>query len=455
MVTLAPPANPIRAAFPTLLSPDAARVLYIAEQLEKFERAVLRRQNSVLSAQLTHLLSHARRHSPYWRERLASASIKGGTLEEKLGALPWMSRSELQSRFNELRVDFPQRKKMRTSILSTSGSTGTPIRIEHLTEIHNCHQFAAMLLTGRWHGIDPKKPTGTLLPKSVDNDREPLGYPFRWYGSVAVGFSRCTKSREYGQLYEYCAQKDPSYLFSGPNMMAGLARYALQNERRELRPEIGLSVGSTVTEETRELVKQSLGAKIVDRYSAEETGIIAIQCPKYEHFHVLSPLVVVEIVDESGAPCSVGQPGRVLVSNMQSYGMPLVRYDIGDMAEWGPPCDCGMTLPVIAKLWGRISHRITHPNGRTTYVKLFTREFEHLEGLQEFRFVLHQREVIVAQLKAKTPSTDLENSVTEVIQSAVGHPYRVEIRYVDEIDWGKSWKRENFAVSDSPPPQRT
>lgn len=454
MVELAPPTSPFSNSFPALLSNDAARVLHLAQQLEKFESAGPGEQNAVLSAQLTHLLRHAKRRSPYWRERLGAAETEGKTLDEKLGALPWLSRSELQSRFKELSIDFPQRKKMRTSILSTSGSTGTPVRIEHLPEIHNYFQFASMLLTGRWHRIDPKKSSGTLLPKSVDNDREPLGYPFRWYGPVAFGFSRCTAKREHSELYEYCAQKNPSYLFSGPNMLAGLARYALQNDRRELHPEIALSVGSTVTEETREIVEQGLGAKIVDRYSAEETGIIAIQCPKHEHLHVLSPMTVVEIVDESGAPCPVGQPGRVLVTYLQSYGMPLVRYDIGDMAEWGQPCDCGITLPVIARLWGRISHRISHPDGRTTYVKVFAREFEHLGGLEEYRFVLHRNEVIVAQLKVKVQSSELEHSVTELIQRAVGYPYRVDIRYVDEIEWGKSWKRESFAVSESPPPMQ-
>ncbi|MEJ2122903.1 MAG: hypothetical protein P8Z76_19830, partial [Alphaproteobacteria bacterium] len=80
-----------------------------------------------------------------------------------------------------------------------------------------------------------------------------------------------------------------------------------------------------------------------------------------------------------------------------------LRYDIGDVAEWGEPCDCGMTLPVIKRLWGRQRHFITHPDGRTSYVKLFlNRDFQ-------------------------------------------------ESWNVDEIDWGRSLKKEGFAVSDSPP----
>lgn len=111
-----------------------------------------------------------------------------------------------------------------------------------------------------------------------------------------------------------------------------------------------MTLGSLVTDEIREIVMEGLGTRIVDRYSTEETGYIALQCPKHNHFHVISPVTHVEIVDEDNNPCPVGTPGRVLLTSMQSYAMPLVRYEIGDMAEWGEPCDCGITLPVIKKL---------------------------------------------------------------------------------------------------------
>jgi phenylacetate-CoA ligase len=122
------------------------------------------------------------------------------------------------------------------------------------------------------------------------------------------------------------------------------------------------------------------------------------------------------------------------------------------MAEWGEPCDCGIALPVIKKLWGRLRHMITHPDGRTTYAVLYTRDFEDLENLEEYRFVLHQNSVVVAQLKVKEPSENLARSVTETVQRALTYPYSVRIQYVDKIDWGLSWKKESFAVSDSPPP---
>ena len=227
-------------------------------------------------------------------------------------------------------------------------------------------------------------------------DRAPLGQPYRWLGPVAVGFERCTKGREIDEIFEYCAKRKPAYLQCGPTQLTSLARYAIEHKRTDLRPEIALTLGSLVTDEIREIVMEGLGTKIVDRYSCEETGYIALQCPKHNHFHVMDAVTHVEIVDDENKPCPVGKPGRVLLTSMQSYAMPLIRYEIGDMAEWGEPCDCGITLPVIKTLWGRTRHLITTPEGKKTYARIYARDFEDIEGLEAYRFVLHQNKVVVA-----------------------------------------------------------
>ncbi|TFH48503.1 MAG: hypothetical protein E4H01_06210 [Lysobacterales bacterium] len=440
--------------FPRQLSGPAARVLHLHDQLKSFEELDQNDQERLLYTQLENLLTHAKRYSPFWSERLKSWAGQGFPVKELLSLLPELSRRELQSRFDELSANFPHRKRMHTSTLVTSGSTGTPVSIEHLVEIHNPLQCAAMLLTSRWHKIEPNKPTGTLRPKVEDNDRVPLGYPFRWYGPVAMGFSCQTADRDYGEIYDYCAKRNPSYLLAGPTLLRNLARFAIRNGRNDLRPEVALSYGSVVTNEIREIVRDGLSTKIVNRYSSEETGIIAIQCPTNDHLHVLSPLVFVEIVDDSGAECPIGQPGRVLVTNMHSYGMPLIRYDIGDIAEWGEPCDCGIALPVIKELWGRKRHNITDPDGRTRFVKvIFARDFEDTWNIEEYCFVLHQNAVVVAYLRAKEPSQKLSDTIVQMVQKALGYPYPVKVHFVSEIDWGLSWKKEAFSVSDSPPPE--
>jgi phenylacetate-CoA ligase len=445
------PLNSFRTIFPKQLPDAATRVLHIHQQLRKFERLTAQQQQKLLSGQLKHLLEHAKRHSPFWTERLARWTPQPQSLAEILGQVQPLTRKELQAQFDRLSAKFPKREALGVIEGSTSGSTGTPVRFERCAKLYMAQYYAVGLLCAMWHRMDPEKPLGVLGSRCKDKEKAPLGIPFRWFGPVAVGFERCTKDRDIADTYDYCARKNPTYLQAGPTLLASLARFALEHGRNKLRPEQVLTLGSVVTDEIRDLARRGLGAKIIDRYSCEETGYIAIQCPKHDHLHVISPVTLMEIVDDNGAPCGVGKPGRVLITSMQSYAMPLIRYEIGDIAEWGEPCDCGITLPVIRKLWGRTRHLITTPDGRRTYARIYARDFETIPGLLEYRFVLHQNEVIAAQLRVTEPSANIAEAVIERVQRALSFPYPVRVRYVPKIEWG-SWKQDCFAVSDAPCP---
>jgi phenylacetate-CoA ligase len=428
------------------------RVLHIHRQLQTFERSPAALQNQLLKGQLDNLLLHAKRYSPFWGERLANGKFQRRSLDQTLKDVSPLTRRDLQSEFERLSAKFPKRDALGVIQGHSSGSTGTPVRFERCSRLYMPLYFAVGYMCSRWHEMDQQKPLGVIGNRNKDKDSAPLGIPYRWLGPVAMGFERSTKDREIAETYDYCARKNPAYLQCGPTLLNALARYAVENGRNELRPEKALTLGSAVTDETRAHVSKGLGARIIDRYSCEETGYIALQCPKHDHLHVISPVTLVEIVDEDGEPCPPGKPGRVLLTSMQSYAMPLIRYEIGDMAEWGEPCDSGITLPVINKIWGRTRHLITTPDGHRTYFRVYARELQDIAGLIEYRFVLHQNAVVVAHLRVSQPSASIAAAVTEKVQHGLGYPYPVRVQFVEKIDWGGSWKQEAFAVSDAPAP---
>lgn len=60
-------------------------------------------------------------------------------------------------------------------------------------------------------------------------------------------------------------------------------------------------------------------------YSANEVGYIALQCPRTEVYHVLSEGALVEVLDEHGQACAPGAIGRVVVTPLHNFAMPLFR----------------------------------------------------------------------------------------------------------------------------------
>lgn len=446
------PLNSFGTVFPRQYSDAAARILHVHSQLKTFEKLPAKRQEALLSGQLNNLLRHAKRYTPFWNQRLSNWEPRQQPLGRTLEQIAPLTRKDLQNEFERLSAQFPNRQASAVTVGSSSGSTGTPVRFERWTSTYAPLYYAALMRSYEWHRINPQLPLGVVGTRCKDKENAPLGVPFRWLGPVATGFERCSKGREISEMYEYCAKRAPAYLQAGPTLLTSLARYAIDNDRKDLRPKLALAFGSIVTDEIREYVREGLGAKVIDRYSSEETGYIAVQCPTHNHLHVLSPITYVEIVDDEDKPCAVGEPGRVLLTSMQSYAMPLVRYEIGDMAEWGDPCDCGIRLPVIRKLWGRTRHLITNPDGKRTYARIYARDFEKIHGLLEYRIVLHQNAVVVAQVKFQERTKDAEAKIVELVQKALNYPYPVRLHYVEKIDWGKSWKQEYFGVSDEPPP---
>lgn len=82
-------------------------------------------------------------------------------------------------------------------------------------------------------------------------------------------------------------------------------------------------------------------------YGAVDTGLMGYQCPHSQGavHHELADHVNLEIVDPSTMrPVEGEQEGIVLVTTLDRFLMPLIRYVIGDAARWiEAPCPCGRT----------------------------------------------------------------------------------------------------------------
>ena len=91
--------------------------------------------------------------------------------------------------------------------------------------------------------------------------------------------------------------------------------------------------GEALDPEVRGLCREAWGVPVIDMYSANEVGYIALQCPGTEHYHVMAEGLLVEVLDDAGRACRPGETGRVVVTTLHNFAMPLVRYVIGGLVE--------------------------------------------------------------------------------------------------------------------------
>lgn len=105
--------------------------------------------------------------------------------------------------------------------------------------------------------------------------------------------------------------------------------------------------------EEKARLSQAFRAPVVEIYQASE-GQIASPC-RAGQLHINEDLVYVELYDNDGQP--VTRPGQtashMLVTNLVNTVQPLLRYEMNDIIELGPPCSCGSHYRVISRIIGR------------------------------------------------------------------------------------------------------
>jgi phenylacetate-CoA ligase len=99
----------------------------------------------------------------------------------------------------------------------------------------------------------------------------------------------------------------------------------------------------------QEAVIKAFGKKIVSEYGAAETGIIAFECPN-GNMHINEENVIVE-QDENG---------EIIVTNLNSFSFPIIRYALGDKVKISSfeKCSCGRQSDIIEEIEGRVGKKI-------------------------------------------------------------------------------------------------
>ncbi len=440
--------------FPALVGPDTARLLALEFQLERSQwlppQALLGEQ----LRQLRIVLDHAAQTVPYYRELFAERgwTVPAELTPESFRNVPASARHAIANAGERLRSERLPAGHGRTRDVVTSGSTGQPVHMLS-TELADFFGLALNLREYLWHGRDFSRKQGAIRWHPKDVARAPEGARFTNWGRGVHPFYESgpacvlNVATPLAQQVAWLERERPDYLISFPSNLEALARHCLEH-RSELRFLEVRTVGETVSAVQRALYAQAWGCKVVDMYTCEEAGYLALQCPIHDHYHVQSENVLLEIVDEAGRPCAPGRPGRVLITALHNFATPLVRYELGDYAAFGEPCGCGRGLPTLARVYGRTRSRVVYPDGRSEFPYLGEHgQVRDLTGVEPraFQFIQRSVEEIELRLVVEREFTAEETlKVARHFQETFGHPFRITITYWDEIPKSGRGKFEEF-----------
>jgi len=174
------------------------------------------------------------------------------------------------------------------------------------------------------------------------------------------------------------------------------ARYTREHGIGDIHLKTAISWGDKMFSHYRSCIEDQFQTKVFDCYGTSEGVMIAAQCE--EHcYHIMTPHVVIEILGKDGREVNPGEMGEVVVTRLDNYLMPLIRYRIGDLAvksDSARECPCGRQLPLLEMIVGRNTDLVYTPKGKTLIVHFFTGVFEARQEIQQFQIVQHALEDI-------------------------------------------------------------
>ena len=159
--------------------------------------------------------------------------------------------------------------------------------------------------------------------------------------------------------------------------------------------------------------------------------------------HTSADRVLLEPVDEGGRPCRPGEVGRILVTDLDNFGMPLIRYDIGDRAVLSDKqnCVCGRGLPLLEKVEGRTLEIIRTPDGQRIGGTFWTLLLRSRPGLYQFQVVQEKLDRIVINF---VRGKDFDNSALTYFAAKIreycGEDFGVEFAERNAIELTVSGK---------------
>ncbi|MBF0266642.1 MAG: phenylacetate--CoA ligase family protein, partial [Gammaproteobacteria bacterium] len=362
--------------------------------------------------------------------------------------LPILTRDEIQltpTQFISNQIP-PQHGQLND--INTSGSTGKSVQLK-TTQITSLFWKVNTLRDHLWHKRDFRKSLAVIRLLNT-KDISQIHQSDNWGPST----SAITQT---GPLYSldirntikqqvlFLQQYQPDYLLTYPSNAKALAEYY---EQKSLTPPDFSELrvfGESLSESSRMFCEKIFNTKLVDVYSCQEAGYLALQCPEHNHYHVQSESVYVEILNDHNLPCMPGEIGRVVISSLHNFATPIIRYELGDYAEVGNPCSCGRGLLVIKKILGRIRNMLTYPNGEKAWPVFGTKQFWDIARIKQFQFIQDSKDQITMNYVAdKVLDSNAEMQLTKHIQTNLRYQFDIVFQFQKNISKSNTGKFEDF-----------
>ncbi len=324
------------------------------EDLRKLQMLRLRQQ-----------LITAYRYVPFYRLRMAEAGLTPLDIQthEDLRLLPVLTKRDIQDHQDLLvSSNVPSGKREQNQ---TGGSTGSPLQFYVDTERFDS-RMASTVRHNAWAGLRIGDWYAHLWGSRFDVGDHPDPNP-AWrqkylYRNLTL-HTAAVSEEAMMQYVEVLRKYRPRHMVSYAQSAVLFAEFCNANNIHDITFDSMIVSAEMLLPGKRQIIEETFRGKVFNRYGCREVSVIASECEYHSGLHVNADALLVEVEPAPNLPPGMG---KVLVTDLLNRSMPLIRYEIGDLASLDATmhCPCGRSLPLIGNIQGRTSDFLRLPSGR-------------------------------------------------------------------------------------------
>ena len=414
------------------------------KRLEELERTQWWPRGKILALQderLSKLIRYAYDNVPYYRRVFDQRTLKP---EDVVGSgdltkLPILTKQLIRNNSSDfVACGFPKKELM---LCLTGGSTGEPFRFYKTRDDYHGWDTAAGLRAYKWAGyeVGEKQALFTGRPPRL-SIADSIARTTRHFLQRVKLFDALTMSEK--KLPHFAKRLEGfegGFIKGYPTAIYLMACYIEKEGKPAIRPRAIIATGEELYDYQRELFSKVFGCETYSYYSANEIDGIASECPEHSGYHISAENVIVEIVDDADKLVPVGGEGRILVTSLHNYGMPFIRYEIGDVGvSSDKACPCGRGLPLLDAINGRTADVIFTKSGKSIPGVALNWNFLASLGVEQFQIVQESYENVVVKLVLARESErehldEVVRKIERHFKPELGGEMDIIVEFVDQI----------------------
>ncbi len=320
---------------------------------------------------------------------------------------------------------------------ATSGSSGVPFTY-YMTQEKYKKRLAEVLFFNNWAGYELGMKYAHIKPQTRSRWKQ-------FYNNVLDINPTTIDEKWLAEQRKNLMDPKIKFLVCYPTPLLYIAEYCknMGDSPDQFHLKGIVCSAEKLTPQVRKKANSVFGCMLLDRYSSQELGIIAHQNKNNENYSVNHVSHYFELLKfNTDEPVKPGEPGRVVVTDLFSYAMPLIRYEVGDSAELCK--DFNSEIPQIQSIHGRIVDTVYSTSGKSiNYSSLYQvvdQSFVLQSGILQFQFIQKGKNIYVVKLKVK-PAFNHSELLINRYKELLGYDANIKLEYLDVIPQAQSGKR--------------